>query len=367
MKFTLATPAAMANRSAVLDCVRALAILAVFGFHVASRYGTEEIDQVAAFLQRFGFLGVDIFFPLSGFLISRFLLTSPRADFIRVFFLRRVFRILPLYFLALATYFVASQMMGIGADTIDRLWINATFLTGWYAFFEGKETIPFLITWSLSVEEFGYILLGLMALVWRKGLVGFLVVASLIAIGLRWGIMANDTSRETFQALYYLPPARLDSIALGGLTAYFLTKSPRALVISLLVLGAVLLYTVNIDKFHYRVFLFLLVAVGTCLFIVLAETTLKDLKGPVVGFFAAIGFYSYFNYLFQFFVIDFFLHVLIIEGGFPFPGFWVTFGLTLLVTHVLAALSYALFEGPIMTWGRRFEAKRNKQLTPAAG
>lgn len=366
MTFTLATPAAMANRSPMLDCVRALAILAVFAFHVASRYGSEEIDALAALLQRFGFLGVDIFFPLSGFLISRFLLTSPRADFVRVFFLRRVFRILPLYFLALATYFVASQVMGIGADTIDRLWINATFLTGWYAFFEGRESIPFLVTWSLSVEEFGYILLGLMALIWRKGLVGFLLVASLAAIALRWGIMVQDQARETFQALYYLPPARLDSIALGGLTAYGLMKSPRLTLAALGLMGLILSYVITIDTFYYRVFLFLLVAVGTCLFMVAAETWLKHLRGPVIGFFAAIGFYSYFNYLFQFFVIDFFLHVVIIEGGFPFPGFWVTFGLTLLVTHVLAALSYALFEGPIMTWGRRFELRRPAPVSSAA-
>lgn len=347
-------PAAMSQRSAMLDCIRAVAILSVFAFHVATRYDPVALDPVAAFLQKTGFLGVDIFFPLSGYLISRFLLTSQRPDFIKVFFLRRAFRILPLYFLALFLFFIANRLVGVGADVIDRLWINGLFLTGWYVFFEGKDSVPYLITWSLSVEEFGYILLGLMALVQRRAMVPFLVVLAIGPILLRYAILLDSPTRETFQALYYLPVARLDSIAFGGLTAHLMLRRSRWLVPGLVVTGAIMLGLMMQDLLLYRTLLFIFIAVVTCLCIVAAETILRDWRGPVVRLFATIGFYSYFNYLFQFFVIDAFL---LVAGKVGLGGmnYWLVFAITLAVTQVLAVLSNRLFEGPLMAFGRRLE------------
>lgn len=363
MAWSLKPPAAAAARSPLLDCVRAVAILSVFAFHVATRYTPDILDPLAGALLKVGFLGVDIFFPLSGFLITRFLLTSTRSDFVKVFFLRRVFRIVPLYLLALLAYLLASQMFGVAADVIHRLWINALFLTGWFIFIDGKDTVPFLITWSLSVEEFGYILLGLTALIWRRGLVAFLVLACLAALALRYQILISDTRFETFQALYYLPPARLDSIALGGLTAWAMGRGKTGwLLAALLAGGAVMLMLARADILHFRALLFLLVAVGTCLFIIAAETGLRNLRGPVIQIFASIGFYSYFNYLFQFFVIDLYLMVMR-KAGQVEPEFWVTFAITLAITHGLAVLSYRIFEGPIMAWGRRLEQSSGDKAT----
>lgn len=353
-KFDFTNSYKPAHRSAMLDCIRAIAILAVLAFHVATRYDTTSLDVVAGFFQRVGFLGVDIFFPLSGYLISRYLLESNKADFVKVFFLRRAFRILPLYFLALLTYYLANQLVGREGVALDRLWINALFLTGWYAFFEGKDSVVYLITWSLSVEEFGYILLGVMAFIARRDLVVFLVILCIAPTFLRYGVMLQDPSRDTFQALYYLPLARLDSIALGGLTACLLIRESRVLLAGLVILALAMIGLMSFDPLLYRTFLFLFVAVISCIFIVLAETTLKGQNGPIARIFAAIGFYSYFNYLFQFFVIDAFMMFLRKVSVVP-PNFWITFLITLVVTQALAMLSYRIYEGPLMIFGRRQE------------
>ena len=101
-------PALFANRSNLLDTIRAIAVTMVVLFHVATRYPMESLDIVARQFLRYGFLGVDIFYPLSGFLITRFLLGHAERGSIKAFFLRRVFRIVPLYLVAVTIFFIAA-------------------------------------------------------------------------------------------------------------------------------------------------------------------------------------------------------------------------------------------------------------------
>lgn len=345
--------AAFSDRSALLDCIRAAAILMVFLFHVATRYPEASLDPVARFFHQYGFLGVDIFFPLSGFLITRFLLTSPRPDFVRAFFLRRVFRILPLYYVAVAVYVAASLATGTGSEVLGRIWVTVLFLTGWASFLDGLQSVPYGITWSLSVEEFGYALLGLMAWISRRHLPLFLVLATGFAIALRLGLEA-----AAFGQPYYLPPARLDAIAIGGLTAVLLTRWQS---LALPVLAAALAIAMaTMGPLNYTA-----VALATGLLIALAEGPLRGFTNAPLRAVAAIGFYSYFNYLFHFFTIEALLRVSGKVLGAP-PPFWIAAAVALALVQIQALVSFRLFEAPLMRFGRRFERPAASSARPAA-
>src|ERR1700727_1389422 len=88
-----------------LDGLRAIAVLAVMGGHYLS--------WLPALGTRNGWLGVDLFFVLSGFLITSILLqTRRREHYFKTFYARRALRILPPYLLAIAVYLAVSLMAG---------------------------------------------------------------------------------------------------------------------------------------------------------------------------------------------------------------------------------------------------------------
>ncbi len=335
------------GRSALLDVVRAIAILLVLIFHVATRYEVSELDAIGYFFLKYGFLGVDIFFPLSGYLITRFLLKEPYPGKIRTFFLRRCFRIMPLYFGLVAVYFVASLVTGIDKDIIGNIWTNLTFTTGWFVFFNGPEVTPYQITWSLSVEEFAYVILGCAAWIMFRSFQLIIVFLTIGPIILRFYLNSMG-----YDDVYFLPPARLDSIAIGSLLAIAMHRKLPAW--QIFGAASVILYLVFSIYTPLRPTLHLtFLSCLTCMAIALFETRLKSVSFPGIGIFADIGFYSYFTYLFHFFAI---YGVMLISSrlGFDIP-FWGTVFASLVITHGLAVLSYAVFEGPLMKYGRSLE------------
>lgn len=333
------------SRSGLLDCIRAVAISMVVFFHVAVKYpGTEGIAE--GFFQANGSKGVDIFFPLSGFLITSFLLQSTRPDFIKVFFLRRVFRILPLYFAMVTLAGIGIYVTGIDLHQLDKIWINYTFLTAWFIHFQGIDAVPYTITWSLSVEEFAYIIFGLSALVYRKALPAVLIVLAILPLFLKYWYVTQG------HGYYFLPPARIDSIAIGGLTAWLMISGKRPL----LWIGAALVvcYVLSAQSPELLATLFLnTLALWVCALMVIIQKWAKDFSNPVIAVGANIGFYSYFTYLFHVFVIEAVFIVLFRVGS--FPPFEVVAVACLVMSHLAAILSYRWFEGPVMRWGRRLE------------
>lgn len=341
-----------AKRSIYLDLIRMAAITLVVGFHVSDLYDRASLDPVAFLFGRYGFYGVDLFFPLSGFLITRYLITTERPDFVRTFFLRRIFRILPLYVAAVTLFVVASLITGVERDIIDRVWIDYLFLTGWFMYFDGRATVPYSITWSLSVEEFAYILFGLYAWFNRRSFPGFLTAMILFAVALRFYL--NTLGHD---AIYYLPPARVDAIAIGGITAVLLHQG-RPFLLPLFAAATVLCWFIADQSLLMRQTFFpLAISFGVGVLMLLAEQIKSRPGGPVLTGLAKIGFYSYFIYLIHYFNIygiDVALRVL----NLGLPNFWVLFALAMGVTYVQAALSYRWFEGPMIEYGRRLERRR---------
>lgn len=343
--------ALFANRSGLLDTIRAVAVAMVVLFHVATRYPVESLDPVAQQFLRYGFLGVDLFYPLSGFLITRFLISHAGPGSIRTFFLRRFFRILPLYLVAVTVFYLAARITGFEAEALERIWATYLFLTGWFAFFSGPDSVPYTVTWSLSVEEFAYVLFGLTAWKFRRGFPKVIVFLALAPILLRIWLYAGG-----HENIYYFPLARLDSIATGGLVAMLIGHYPRLWLV-LAGATALSLLTRQIGGPVGSSALFTSVTLATCTVIAMCETVLRGRRNRLLDVTAKIGLYSYFIYLFHFFNL-YGLFLAFEKLGLDAPGYWVMGLLVMAVTYVQAALSFRFFEGPLMALGRQFETRR---------
>lgn len=191
------------DRLIELDGVRALSIVAVLVLH--GTYGR--------FLPG-GFLGVDIFFVLSGFLITRLLMAEAQATGqtdLGAFYLRRVFRILPPLILCLALALpLRDQPIG------DRLFVGAAAL-GFFANFVSAEQLGNLgPLWSLAIEEQFYLVWPfIFALTWR--------CAPRVTIGIAIGVIAvtmfvrGTLAQAGWPAptLYTFTFARTDAIMVG--------------------------------------------------------------------------------------------------------------------------------------------------------
>jgi peptidoglycan/LPS O-acetylase OafA/YrhL len=213
-----------------LDGLRGVASLAVMVYHFvpfdpAQRTG---FGQRLGAVGHVGWMGVDLFFALSGFLITGILLRAKGSEsFLKNFYARRVLRIVPLYYVTLFAVLVivplvtpASQLLPM-RDTIDHqgwLWAYAYNLrmlgTGQ---FWANSGIPLSHFWSLSVEEHFYLIWPLVIL-WasRRTLVRIAVAGVLLVPVLRTASVLAGVSHSI---IYSFTLFRVDSLLMGALVA----------------------------------------------------------------------------------------------------------------------------------------------------
>lgn len=207
-----------------IDGLRAIAVLPVILFHGGfSAFGG-------------GFLGVDVFFVISGYLIAGILLRDLAAGRFSIlgFYERRARRILPaLFVVLLASLALALAWMpplafrdfgqslvatGLFASNV-LFWLEAGYFDG------AAEAKPLLHSWSLAVEEQYYLLFPLaLAALWRFGRAGTL--AALGAVALASLIAAAWATRHWPDAAFYLTPFRLWELLAGALLALWLHARP---------------------------------------------------------------------------------------------------------------------------------------------
>jgi len=210
-----------------LDGLRGVAVLLVLAFHFAHIDGEGgAVERALLGATRAGWAGVDLFFVLSGFLITGILLDARGGrGYFRAFYLRRVLRIFPLYYAYLAVLFFVLPaffpLIDVRRETQGWLW---TYLGNvLFAREGGFHASPFTgHFWSLAVEEQFYLLWPL--LVWwlpRRRLAAVCLGLVAGAFALRFAI-----HRTTFNATaaYVLTPARMDALAVGALVAIALRE-----------------------------------------------------------------------------------------------------------------------------------------------
>ncbi len=211
-------PSSSQTRLPALDGVRAIAISLVLWQHAGILF---HVDASSPFWRasQAGWWGVDLFFVLSGFLITRILLKgAPLLSFWR----RRAARTLPLLYVYLA---VASAYGLGGAFAVqDQPWLNyLTHTTNLHIAANGYGLPVFGILWSLAVEEQFYFAWPFVTRWARRGIVWVCGALILLAPLARW-VVYNHSDR--YAAFHVLPFCRADVLAMGCLLAV-LFENPR--------------------------------------------------------------------------------------------------------------------------------------------
>ncbi len=346
-----------AQRLARLDSIRALGVLLVIAYHTSYRFEPATSDFIGRVLRVIGWMGVDLFFALSGFLIGLILSKEKNRRDMAMFFRKRFFRIVPIFVVAVGV-FAAGDWAFNGGANLPNIWKPLFFLTGYMLPFQGEALVPYTITWSLSVEVSAYILMGLLA--WkswanfRNVLIAIVVLSLPLRIWLAFGLGWEDHTIGLF------PPARLDAIALGALAA--LGTFDRALQIArpALVYGVATIGTIIAFRFltWYPPFIgtvgYLVFGLAAALWV----AALAKIDRPAGGFVSAaasVGFVSYFMYLFHLFFIEALL-IVQAKAGIEM-GFWPAFIIASALTYVAGLVSWKIFEGPLNAYAGRQKAR----------
>lgn len=335
-----------------LDCLRGVAIVMVIIHHVGFHFLYLLNDPVARFLMSIGWAGVDVFFAISGYLITKILMNAHESKDIKRFFIKRIFRIIPLCFAAVIFYLVFGYI--VGEKNISMLWLSALFLTGWVIPFLDSEAVPYTITWSLSVEESAYILFGFIAILGRHKFTTIFMGLILMSLVLRWILV--DASIFQVQEVYYFPLTRIDSIAFGGLVALNIIKSNRSALLGLLTLVfAALLYfwLSEVGQYNRNVAIFGYTAIAfSSALIVSSAITIENSNNFFIRILTHVGKRSYFIYLFHVFVIGA-IRLSVFSSTRVFLGFWGIVGCVVLLTMLMAEVSWRFFEFPLIQFGRK--------------
>lgn len=267
-----------------LDNLRAFAIIMVILFHYPRWF-----DHPAWFpdVLKFGWTGVDLFFVLSGFLIASQLFAQiiKEGSFsMKEFYIKRFFRILPVYYFVLAMYFLFPVLRG--DQLLPPLWKFLTF-THNIGFTDFDTHRAFGVVWSLCVEEHFYLLLPVTLLLllktgWLKKagvLLLILFVAGFIIRLYCWYELyipqSNGIENRALwiQTIYYPTYCRLDGLLVGVaiaalynyLTSLFSRLSKYAngiIAVGLLILTIAYFLFINSIGFGRSIFSFPMVSIG---------------------------------------------------------------------------------------------------------
>lgn len=363
-----------------LDIVRVVAILLVLMSHSVLLVYPNSDHALITVVKFFGALGVDIFFVLSGFLIGTILIKQIEAKntkpkhFVN-FWLRRWFRTLPNYYLVLLVNIVLLFVFTGGGN--QSLYKYGLFLQN----FNQPQSAFFPESWSLSIEEFAYIIgpLLLLVLAWfttlkkRHFLIMTIVVITLITINrIAFNTAVTTLNYETWSAaIRKVVIYRIDSIYYGFIAAYVAFYYPkfwahkRYLLTSI---GAVLFIVMHfslawlqlqptIHSTFYNVFYLPLLSISIALVFPLF-TQLKQGQFAVKPI-TYISVLSYAIYMVNYSIVLLSIQHLIdvnallgIEKLLLVLCFW---GITFLLSHQL----YTKFEKPIMDIRDKFKWSSN--------
>lgn len=356
------------NRLDGIDLLRGLAIFFVLMNHVNIRLLLAKVPYTKGLTPLLvqslvwnGQFGVQIFFTISGFLITSISLRRWHSlSEIRVgdFYMLRFARIAPLLFLLLLilsclhlagvqNFVVPAKAGGLGRALLATLTFHLNLLEAWRGYLPGSWDV----LWSLSVEEMFYLFFPLLARVLGRSKLFIVVLCTFVVLG-SFGRRALSYGNPIWQEKSYL--GGMDAIALGCLTALFVSRTRYrrpalrtfswigvGLLVFVLVFGSEPLLR-RLDRAGLEE---TILAIGTCLIIVAsAQTQWKSprLLQPLLK----LGQYSYEVYLTHMFVV-FTLFSLFLHQGKPLRLVPVFFALTVLFSGLLGAMVAHLYSEPM--------------------
>jgi len=180
-----------------------------------------------------GFLGVDIFFVLSGFLITSLLVQEWNARgsiSLKKFYIRRALRLMPAVFL----FMIGTGIYGLlfldrqkASLTFQGILLTLSYVSNWvFAFSETVKVGPLGITWSLAIEEQFYLLWPLILVVLfklkvRRRVVLLLIALAIASLTLHRKLLLESGAR--IERMYYASDTRADALLIGCLVALLLS------------------------------------------------------------------------------------------------------------------------------------------------
>jgi len=334
-----------------LDGLRGIAILLVIPHNADIFSNSAAWLWPIALIAHAGWIGVQLFFVLSGFLITRNLLDT-RGDehYLRYFYLRRVLRIFPLYFLTLFVGLVLlPQVITLSPEALashqNQIWLW-TFLSNWAQPY-GADVSGFSHFWSLAVEEQFYLVWPFVVmLVAGRRLILVCVAVSLIALCSRLIMLRSGASADM---IYVFTNCRMDALAMGAAIAVvslsppamaWITNHSRVLLAMIfVVLFGVALFSHSYSVFdpHTLVFGQSMLAAAFALLVVSVGTIPRDTFGYALRrllearWLRTVGRYSFAMYVFH-------LPILVMFGGSIRQGASFAGSATPLVYALLAIL-----------------------------
>lgn len=353
-----------------LDLLRAIAIVWVMLFHswMIGGLGMPLFQPVADY----GWMGVDLFFVLSGYLIGQQLLAPlSRGEPLRfgAFYLRRAFRILPAFFAVLAVYVLFPARRE--APGLQPAWQFLTFTLN--LLIDYRHNQAFSHAWSLCVEEHFYLLFPLLA--WwlarrssRALTIGAVALVVLAGLGLRAYAVLHG--KDWLESIYYPTWTRLDGLLAGVLLATIQAYRPEwwaaaqrrantLAVAGVLVVGASVWLFCDKVAFAASVFGFPLLALGLALLVAAAAGTTGWLgywRVPGAGWIAGISYSLYLSHKLAMHAVHEALRRWPAMYG---PAAFVAYALAILATGAL--LHYAV-ERPFLRLRTRLAHTSSREL-----
>jgi peptidoglycan/LPS O-acetylase OafA/YrhL len=349
-----------------LDGLRFYAFLGVFVFHIlpetrAFYSGLHlPLKPLWVGVAKFGACGVDLFFALSAFLITSLLLRERQQTggiSLRLFYVRRILRIWPLYFVVLAVAVVLAHTVPgqslpwyylVGYLLFVGNWINAAL---------GRPQSVCAPLWTVSIEEQFYLVWPvLMKMLGRRGMIIAAVVTFLLATLSQIGVALTGLSTRY---IYYGSASRSGSLALGILLALFadrlpgLTRGMRLLLLAAGLAGWIAASGWLIDqpgRPDMRAVLGRLVASVGAVAILYAGLGSRS-RLVTSDWVVWLGKISYGLYMLHFVGLLFMIDLLHPRWGWQLLA---TKALGLLTTVLLAWASYRWVESPFLRWKDRF-------------
>ena len=336
-----------------INGLRALAIIPVTFFHA----GFEMFSG--------GFVGVDVFFVISGYLITSIILVEKEAGTFNLvnFYERRIRRIFPALFLVVtvsipfAWVWLLPGHLKEYAESIvavSTFYSNIFFWQNSGYFHQAVELKPFIHTWSLAVEEQYYIFFPVfLLLVWNLGkrwVVCILVAIALASLAVsQWGSLNHPS------AAFYLLPTRGWELLIGAFVAFYLFDKRR-------VEGSHALSLLGFLLVAYPMFWFdkqtpfpglyaLIPTLGAALIILFATKKTLVFRVLSAKVFVGIGLISYSAYLWQQPLFAFARHITV------YPPDILSMSLLSISSFVLAVFSWRYVEKPFRN-KRRFSRKQ---------
>jgi peptidoglycan/LPS O-acetylase OafA/YrhL len=333
-----------------LDGMRGFAILLV----VAAHY----FGEVAHGLRwlALGWAGVDMFFVLSGFLIGSILLHNiGRKHYFRTFYIRRTFRIFPVYYIALALLFLLFLHGSDGLPVISYFTYTQNIMMAVSNHAGSSWLLP---TWTLAVEEQFYLLLpAVIYFVPRRLLPGVIIAAILSAPLLRSLFLAMGDMGS-----YVLLPCRWDLLFIGVCAAYLNQKPIDLVWVKTVLLGSALIFVIAaVISATYNPAVFDVVGelfVGLCfgaflLLVVTGSPEGQRFRSRTLRFFGSISYCLYLVHQ----PIAGIMHGYILGAQPDVANLQqVLVSITAVVVSVcVATLSWILLERPLIEFGHRWK------------